>query len=346
MPSAAWAPSPRRWRKPPPQRRRHPRSQPRAPGPRRGGRAVGVRRKWESDPRPRPSSAISTPSCSIRGRSSRPTCRRTSSSASRVPLRLGHIPHERGAVGAAGLHRLPGRAAADHRTAGIILAPTLGYMERRTSTPALSAGPAQPIVELLIPSTLDDSLAPPGSTWRACSASTSRRSCPMALLGCHREKVADLMIETVDASRAELQGLGARPSDLTPLDLERTFGLIGGDIFHGALSWIRCSRPADAGLRRLSRSDARASTCAARAPIPAAASPARRATTPRAKFSPISGGANCAGRADRPLYWWSRGIFSCHVLEMTSLPSRISVRMELIVEVAHVAADRETAVPG
>ena len=52
----------------------------------------------------------------------------------------------------------------------------------------------------------------------------------------HRETVADLMIDTVDALRAELHARGARAGrSLTPLDLERTFGLVGGDIFHGAL---------------------------------------------------------------------------------------------------------------
>ena len=52
----------------------------------------------------------------------------------------------------------------------------------------------------------------------------------------HRERVADLMIDTVDrvAPNFKAAVLGRRA--LTPLDLEREFGLIGGDIFHGALS--------------------------------------------------------------------------------------------------------------
>ena len=53
----------------------------------------------------------------------------------------------------------------------------------------------------------------------------------------HRDEVADLMIETVDrlrarASRASVIGRQV----LSPLDLEREFGLLGGDIFHGALT--------------------------------------------------------------------------------------------------------------
>ena len=71
----------------------------------------------------------------------------------------------------------------------------------------------------------------------ACSASTWRRCCPAVRPGTtHREEVADLMIATVDALCAGLQSLGrGRARVLSPLDLERIFGLIGGDIFHGQL---------------------------------------------------------------------------------------------------------------
>ena len=52
----------------------------------------------------------------------------------------------------------------------------------------------------------------------------------------HREEVADLMIDLVEQPCAELQGLVLGRQIMSPLDLERTFGLVGGDIFHGALS--------------------------------------------------------------------------------------------------------------
>jgi phytoene dehydrogenase-like protein len=52
----------------------------------------------------------------------------------------------------------------------------------------------------------------------------------------HREEVADLMIKTVDDyAPGFARSVIARQIN-SPLDLERTFGLIGGDIFHGALS--------------------------------------------------------------------------------------------------------------
>src|SRR5262245_8822245 len=57
---------------------------------------------------------------------------------------------------------LPGRDLADHHTAGIIIAPTLGYMEKAFFDARLHGWSRAPIVEMLIPSTLDDSLAPAG----------------------------------------------------------------------------------------------------------------------------------------------------------------------------------------
>ncbi|MEI9929606.1 MAG: NAD(P)/FAD-dependent oxidoreductase [Rhizomicrobium sp.] len=52
----------------------------------------------------------------------------------------------------------------------------------------------------------------------------------------HREEVADLMIATVDRMAPGFKASVVGRQILSPLDLERTFGLVGGDIMHGALS--------------------------------------------------------------------------------------------------------------
>ena len=132
---------------------------------------------------------------------------------------------------------LPGKAPADHHTAGIIIAPTLAYMERAYFDARLHGWSAQPIIELLIPSTLDDSLAPPG---RHVASLFCQHVAPQLPRGeswdQHREAVADLMIDTVNAHAPNFKASVLGRQIMSPLDLERTFGLIGGDIFHGALS--------------------------------------------------------------------------------------------------------------
>ena len=76
---------------------------------------------------------------------------------------------------------LPGRDAAEHHGSGIVIAPSLAYMERAFMDARLSGWSSAPIVEMLIPSTLDDSLAPPGRhvafpVLPACRAEASGRA--------------------------------------------------------------------------------------------------------------------------------------------------------------------------
>ena len=131
---------------------------------------------------------------------------------------------------------LPGRSAAAHHTAGIILAPTLGYMEQAYFDARTHGWSRQPIVEMVIPSTLDDSLAPPG---RHVASLFCQHVAPQLPNGeswdAHRESVADLMIETVNRFAPNFKASVLGRQIMSPLDLERTFGLVGGDIFHGRL---------------------------------------------------------------------------------------------------------------
>jgi phytoene dehydrogenase-like protein len=130
---------------------------------------------------------------------------------------------------------LPGPG--DHLTAGIILAPTLGYMERAYFDARLYGWSKEPVIELVIPSTLDDSLAPSG---RHVASLFCQHVAPQLPAGQSwddkRETVADLMIETVNRYAPNFKEAVLGRQIFSPLDLERTFGLVGGDIFHGALS--------------------------------------------------------------------------------------------------------------
>ncbi len=120
----------------------------------------------------------------------------------------------------------------DHLTAGIIIAPSLAYMDRAHAEARLNGWSSNPIVEMLIPSTLDDGLAPPG----AHVASLFCQHVAPDLADDHRETVADLMIDTVDAHAPGFKASVLGRLALGPRDLERRFGLVGGDIFHGRLT--------------------------------------------------------------------------------------------------------------
>jgi phytoene dehydrogenase-like protein len=132
---------------------------------------------------------------------------------------------------------LPGRAAQAHHGSGIILAPSLAYMDRAHSTAREQGWSAQPIVEVLIPSTIDDSLAPAGRHVASLFCQHFRYALPGGKTwDAERERAADAVINHVTRFAPNFKSsiLGRRV--LTPLDLEREFGLVGGDIFHGKLT--------------------------------------------------------------------------------------------------------------
>ena len=132
---------------------------------------------------------------------------------------------------------LPGRVPADHHTAGIILAPSLDYMERAYHDARALGWSRAPIIEMLIPSTLDDTLAPPGAHVASLFCQHVAPQLPDGRAWSdHRDEVADLMIETVDRYAPGFEASIIGRQVLSPFDLEQLLGLTGGDIFHGALS--------------------------------------------------------------------------------------------------------------
>jgi phytoene dehydrogenase-like protein len=126
--------------------------------------------------------------------------------------------------------------AGPHLTAGIILGPSLAYMDQAHRDARAFGWSKAPIVEMLIPSTLDDTLAPPG---RHVASLFCQHVAPELPDGVswddHRDTVARLMIDTVERHAPGFKNSVLGMQALSPLDLERTFGLVGGDIMHGKL---------------------------------------------------------------------------------------------------------------
>ena len=124
-----------------------------------------------------------------------------------------------------------------HLRSGIILAPSLAYMERAYFDARQSGWSREPIIELLIPSLVDGSLAPPGKHVASlfCQHANPRLPDGQSWDGM-AGKVADLMLDTVSRYAPGFGASVIARRVLSPLDLEREFGLSGGDIFHGALA--------------------------------------------------------------------------------------------------------------
>lgn len=124
----------------------------------------------------------------------------------------------------------------NHLTAGIIMAPSLDYMHRAWLDASVNGWAKQPIIEMLIPSTLDPSLAQKGKHVASLFCQHFRYDLgPGRSWDDEREKAADQIIATVDAHAPGFAKSVIGRQIHSPLDLERRFGLIGGDIFHGKM---------------------------------------------------------------------------------------------------------------
>jgi phytoene dehydrogenase-like protein len=125
----------------------------------------------------------------------------------------------------------------DHLGSGIIVAPSLDYMDRAYHDAKAEGWSRKPIVELLLPSVLDDSLAPPG---KHVGVLFCQQFAPHLPDGRGwddvKEEVADHIIDTVTEHASNFRDSIVGRMSLSPLDLERTFALVGGDIMHGRMS--------------------------------------------------------------------------------------------------------------
>ncbi|MGL4541901.1 MAG: phytoene desaturase family protein [Polymorphobacter sp.] len=125
----------------------------------------------------------------------------------------------------------------DHLQSGIILAPTLDYMDAAFTDARAFGWSKAPIVEMLIPSIVDDSLAPPG---QHVASLFCQQFAPVLPAGRHwdneREAAALCILDTVELHAPGFKASVLGTMLLSPHDLETKFGLIGGDIMHGNMS--------------------------------------------------------------------------------------------------------------
>ena len=132
----------------------------------------------------------------------------------------------------------PGTHRQDHHASGIIIGPTIDYLDRAWLDARRDGWSARPVVEMLIPSTLDATLAPEGRHVASLFVQhvAPRLPAPRSWEDAReKERFADLVIDTVTEHAPNFRSAVLGRQVLSPLDLERRFGLVDGDIFHGAL---------------------------------------------------------------------------------------------------------------
>ena len=129
---------------------------------------------------------------------------------------------------------LPG--AGPHLRGAISISPTVEYMERAYDDAKYGRFSRRPYIDIVIPSLTDPSVAPPGKHVMSCFVQYAPYHLKEGTWDEKREEFGDTVIDTLAEYAPNLRGIILHRQVLTPLDIERRFGLSEGNIFQGELT--------------------------------------------------------------------------------------------------------------
>jgi phytoene dehydrogenase-like protein len=132
---------------------------------------------------------------------------------------------------------LPNPETTDHMRGAISFSPSVDYMERAFDDAKYGRFSERPYIDMVIPTLVDPSMAPPGKHVMSCFVQYA----PYELSDGktwddQREAFGDAVVDTIAERMPNIRELILHRQVLTPLDLEREFGLTEGNIFQGELS--------------------------------------------------------------------------------------------------------------
>ena len=129
---------------------------------------------------------------------------------------------------------LPG--AGPHLRGAISISPTVEYMERAYDDAKYGRFSRRPYIDIVIPSLTDPSVAPPGKHVMSCFVQYAPYHLKEGTWDEKREEFGDTVINTLADFAPNLHNIILHRQVLTPLDIERRFGLSEGNIFQGELT--------------------------------------------------------------------------------------------------------------
>jgi len=123
-----------------------------------------------------------------------------------------------------------------HLRGAISISPSVDYMERAYDDAKYGRFSRRPYIDIVIPSLTDPSVAPPGKHVMSCFVQYAPYKLREGAWDDQREAFGDTVIDTISEHAPNLKNIILGRQVLTPLDLEREFGLTEGNIFQGELS--------------------------------------------------------------------------------------------------------------
>ena len=151
---------------------------------------------------------------------------RSRSGSAKVNLALAELPD---------FQALPGRELGPQHPE-FIINPSLGYLQQAFDDARTGIWSRSPMLDCVIPTTKDDSLAPAGRHILSCFVQYA----PLELAGSswveERERLGDRVVALLGEYAPNLPGAVLHRQVITPADMEQQFGLLGGNIFQGEMS--------------------------------------------------------------------------------------------------------------
>jgi phytoene dehydrogenase-like protein len=139
----------------------------------------------------------------------------------------------------------PSRGVGPHHHGTMHIGPSLDYLERAYDDSKYGRPSRDPILEITMPTSVDTTIAPPGKHILSMFVQYAPYRLAEGTWDEHKEKFGDRCIEVLAQYAPNVPAAILHRQVISPLDLERTFGLTGGNIFQGAMAphQLYCFRP-------------------------------------------------------------------------------------------------------
>jgi phytoene dehydrogenase-like protein len=129
---------------------------------------------------------------------------------------------------------IPGPGA--HLRGAISISPSIEYMERAYDDAKYGHFSRRPYIDMVIPSLTDPSVAPPGKHVLSCFVQYAPYHLKDSDWDTEKEKFGDTVVDTIAEHAPNIKNIIRHRQVVTPLDLEREWGLSEGNIFQGELT--------------------------------------------------------------------------------------------------------------
>ena len=123
-----------------------------------------------------------------------------------------------------------------HLRGAVSISPGVDYMERAYDQAKYGEFSSRPYIDMVIPTLTDPSVAPPGKHILSCFVQYAPYKLASGNWDEQRDAFGDTVIDTIAEYAPNLRDIILHRQVLTPLDIERQFGLTEGNIFQGELT--------------------------------------------------------------------------------------------------------------